>query len=144
MRSLAGINRLADSSFFMNDLMSEFFKEEFKPMTKTKPASNIYQTETEFGIDLLLPGYAKEEISVDMDGRNLIVKSLDAENKASDSAKATYLRRDFKKQAFEVKFILPKISDFEKLEACFDLGVLKISIPKAEQALPKKIKVEIA
>jgi HSP20 family protein len=144
MRSLAGINRLADSSFFMNDLLSEFFKEEFKPMTKTKPASNIYQTETAFGIDLLLPGYAKEEISVDMDGRNLIVKSLDAENKVNDSAKATYLRRDFKKQAFEVKFILPKISDFDKLEARFDLGVLKISIPKAEQALPKKIKVEIA
>ena len=144
MKHLASINRLADSNF-VNEFFSEFFKEDFKPMTTLrKPAANIYQTETGFGIDILLPGYSKEEIKVDIDGRNLTVKSV--EDASADKAKPAgkYLRRDFVKSAFEVKYILPKTADLEKLEAKFEHGVLAVSIPKAEQALPKKIKVEIA
>lgn len=146
MRQLASINRLANSHSLMNDFLSEFFNDEFKPMTTVvrKPAANIYQTETGFGIDILLPGYAKEEISVDIDGRHLTVKSLDADTEKQTVENGKYIRRDFRKSAFEVKYILPRTADLEKLEAKFENGILLVSIPKAEQALPKKINVEIA
>lgn len=146
MRQLASINKLANSHSLMNELLSDFFNDEFKPMTTVvkKPAANIYQTETAFGIDVLLPGYSKEEISVDIDGRHLTIKSLEADTEKQILENGKYIRRDFRKSAFEIKYVLPRTADLEKLEAKFENGILLVSIPKAEQALPKKINVEIA
>lgn len=146
MRHLASINRLANSHSLMNDFFSEFFKEDYRPMTTAvrKPAANIYQTETGFGIDILLPGFAKEEISVDVDGRHLTVKSLETDKEKHTTETGKYIRRDFRRSDFEAKYILPRTADLEKLEAKFENGILQVVIPKTEQALPKKINVEIA
>ena len=81
---------------------------------------------------------------MDIDGRHLTVKSLEADTEKQTVENGKYIRRDFRKSAFEVKYILPRIADLEKLEAKFENGILLVSIPKAEQALPKKINVEIA
>ena len=150
MRTVVRKNKMMNANDLMSSVLNDFLSGEFvsgRREVKWKPAVNVFRTESAFGMDVKLPGYKKEEVGIDLDGRKLIIKSLEAEKKELEveaKAEVKTLRREFKKTAFELNYILPKTADLNALAAAFENGILKISIPVLEEALPKKIKVEIA
>ena len=100
---------------------------------KNKPATNVMETEKEFKLQILIPGWNKKEVKIEID-KNIL--SISGEKEASD---ADFIRKEFKINAFERAFQLPKDINFEKISAQQENGILEISIPKD---LEKKAKVQ--
>lgn len=108
-------------------LMDEFFRPSFRnghqDVEKTTPAyANIAKKENDFLIQIAVPGFAKEDIQLLMDGHMLTVKG----NKAP--TKAQYIKREFNFNNFERVFTLPKTGDLNKIEASVSNGILSINI----------------
>ena len=57
--------------------------------------------------------------------------------------KKNYLRREYRSQSFVRKFALPMPVKADKAQADYERGVLKVTLPKAEEVKPKKIAVKM-
>lgn len=87
----------------------------------------VKSEDSEFSLQVLVPGYKTEDISVEVDGNFLSIKGNN-----NDS----YWTEEFNK-----KFTLPSTVDKDSISAKIEDGVLKISIGKKKESLPKKIKI---
>ncbi|HOR39340.1 MAG TPA: Hsp20/alpha crystallin family protein [Paludibacteraceae bacterium] len=101
----------------------------------TLPAVNIKENGEAFEIDVAAPGYEKSDIKIEMNEDLLTVSS----NKKLDEEKTEgeYTKREFSYQSFLRTFTLPKTVDAEKISAVYENGILKITIPKKEEAKVK-------
>jgi len=106
------------------------------------PATNVLDRDDEFQIEIAVPGLDKKEISIDVERNKLKISS-----KGSDKQKVIddFLRKEFDFKKFSKVFELPESSDAEKIEARYINGVLKVHIPKKEEAKakpPREIKIK--
>lgn len=96
-----------------------------------KPAANVVENEKDFEINLLLPGFTKEEISLKVDKNELIVEA-GHENKENKETK--YSWAEFNVSAkFRRAFILPEDVNVDGIKADFSNGILNITLPKNEE-----------
>ncbi len=95
-----------------------------------------------FQVEAVAPGIDAEKLSIDVIGRKIkIAGEFKAEEHKED---VRWYRNERRKGSFEKIFALPADIDIEKVEAEYKLGILKINLPKAQSALPKKIAVNAA
>ena len=107
------------------------------------PAANVKETETEYVLELAIPGRKKEDFNVEIDNEILTISSevKSEENKEDDG----YTRREFTFSSFKRVFSLPETISLDKINATYEDGILKFVLPKKEEALPKpKRLIEIA
>lgn len=107
----------------------------------TIPLVNIKETADNFEVEMAAPGMNKEDFKIELDGNVLTINSERRdENEAKDGDR--YSRREFSYQSFRRSFQLPKeVVDAERIEAKYESGVLKLSIPKKEEAKPRPPKM---
>jgi len=128
-------------------LMNEFFKPDwFGGMDNVNynvPAANVKETESEYLLELAVPGRKKEDFNVEIDNDVLTISS---EVKNEDSTvDEGYTRKEFTFSSFKRVFSLPETVAADKINASYEDGVLKFVLPKKEEALPKpKRLIEIA
>ena len=104
------------------------------------PALDVYQTTSEIVVKATLPGVKPEDVSIDITGDTLTVKG---ESKAEQEVKREdYLYQERRYGAFSRSVALPDGFKSDKAEATMEDGVLTLTIPKAEEAKPKAIKVK--
>jgi HSP20 family protein len=104
---------------------------------KCKPATNIFETDNDFRLELLLPGFKKEDVQLNFHESILTVKVELPEEKEENREEFKYERREFGVYNFERKFKVPKTVDAEKINARFENGILELTLPKKEEALVK-------
>jgi HSP20 family protein len=102
------------------------------------PAVDII--ENEVGITLLadLPGVTKERLGVKVDGDTLLIEGS-AEVRVPDNLQFVY--GEIRNPYFRRSFTLSRELDASKIEANLRDGVLRLHIPKAEAARPRRIEV---
>lgn len=104
------------------------------------PALDVYQTPNEVVVKTALPGLKSEDISIDITGDTLTIKG---ETKAEQEIKKEdYLYQERRYGNFSRSVVLPGGLHPERAEATLEEGILTLSIPKAEEAKPKAIKVK--
>jgi HSP20 family protein len=104
------------------------------------PALDIYQTPSTVVVKATLPGLKPEDVSIDVTGDTLTVKG---EGKAEQEVKREdYLYQERRYGTFSRSVVLPSGLKTDKTEATMEDGVLTLTIPKAEEAKPKTIKVK--
>src|SRR3989338_6413885 len=100
------------------------------------PSVDIKESESSYDVHVELPGVAKEDIDISLDGNVLILKgetkSLHVEEKDGYSSNERVYG------AFLRKFTLPDNADKEKIDAKSENGVLLLTIPKLPVEEPKK------
>lgn len=103
----------------------------------TIPLVNIKENSENFEVEMAAPGMNKEDFKVELDGTVLTITSEKRnENEVKEGER--YSRREFSYQSFQRSFQLPKeVVDADKIEARYDNGVLRLVIPKKEEAKPK-------
>jgi HSP20 family protein len=103
------------------------------------PAMNIWADEQAVFIEADLPGVdpAKLDISV-TEGNRLIVQG---ERPEVNLPNAVWHRQERGHGTFVRELTLPTLVDADKVEARYDQGVLRLTLPKAEAAKPRKITV---
>jgi HSP20 family protein len=84
------------------------------------------------------PGMKKDDFKIELDGNLLTISSEKTETIEDSRENEKYSRKEFSYQSFQRSFNLPKdVVDEDKIEAHYDNGVLKLMIPKKEDAKKK-------
>jgi HSP20 family protein len=102
------------------------------------PAVNVYETDSEFNIELAAPGLGKDDFRVEVDNNVLSISGERKEHKKDEQTH--YSRREFSYGSFKRSFNLPQIVDTEAIMANYENGVLKLVVPKKEEAKRKPVK----
>lgn len=128
-------------------LMNEIFKPDWfggmNDATAAVPAVNIIENEMAFELALSVPGRAKEDFVIEVDDNKLTVSSEVKTEKETEGS--NYTRREFAFKSFKRVFSLPDTVNVDEIKADYVNGILKFTLPKKEEALPKpKRMIELA
>ena len=98
--------------------------------------------ENEVGITLIadMPGVSKDRLGVRVDGDNLLIEGA-AEVYVPDNLEL--LHSEIRNPYFRRSFTLSRELDATKIEASMRDGVLRLHIPKAEEARPRRVEVKV-
>ncbi len=124
---------------FFPSLMNEILKPDWfggKENHRTNvPAVNIKESENDFELELAVPGRNKEDFKIEV---NENVLTISSETKTEENVeKENYTRREFGYSSFKRSFTLPETIDEDNIKATYINGLLKFTLPKKEEALPK-------
>ncbi len=121
--------------FFENDLF-DWSNRNYSSTNTTLPSVNIKETNDDFEVEVAAPGFSKTDFKIELNHDVLTVSSdKEVTNETKDGQQFT--RREFSYQSFSRSFTLPNSADSDKIKALYDNGILKIVIPKKEEAKPR-------
>ena len=126
----------------MRDLMEGFWGADGGQLATMKfiPSVDFVEGETEFNVTVDLPGLKPEEVKVELKGESLWITGERKEEK--EEKDKTFHRVERSYGEFRRVLPLPSAVKEGEIEAKVTDGVLKISIPKAEEAKAKQIEVK--
>ena len=126
----------------MNSLFQESFVRPLGAMTGGGAGSlpiDVAETENEFVIKAALPGVRPEDVQITVHGDTVTIRG---ESRDEDEQKGrNWLLRERRFGTFQRALALTAPIDSGKADARFDHGILTLTLPKAEQAKPKQIKI---
>ncbi len=143
---LVKVNRPFYAHSGLDRLMNEFLNEgcSYDRYAKNEltfnPSANVFETDNSFTLEISIPGYEKEQVSLSVENDLLTVK---AEVKETEEKDYKYSRREFTVSDFEKSFKLSKNINQEKIEAAFKNGVLVVTLPKKEEAISMKRQIDV-
>ncbi len=133
---LGNLNRLRDE---MNRLFEGYYApERFTFGVGVYPAVNVYEEADTFRVTAELPGMDPGDIDISVQGDNLVLRG---ESKPQTGEGVSYHRRERRSGAFNRVLSLPERVDAGKVSAEYVKGVLRVTLPKAEEAKPRRISV---
>ncbi len=122
----------------INEVLSNDFSKTFDK--NFIPATNIAKLDEQYIIELVIPGFSKEEIKLNVENGKLIVSSEFEEEK--EEATKKFNVKEFTKKTFSRTFTLPKNEiNEDQISAKYTNGILTISLPKLEKAKEKEPKL---
>ena len=122
-------------SLFQN-FYDSFFSPLFYEDNKSQMRTDIKETEDQYIMDIELPGFGKENLSIDYNGGYVTVKASKEEKEKSDN----YVVRERSvncSRSYYVGYIDP-----EQIKASYKDGVLTLDVPK-ENAMKNKKGIQI-
>ena len=108
--------------------------------TSTRPAPmpmDAWREGDHFIIEFDLPGVAPETIDLDVERNVLTVRA----ERLAGNGEWQMLANERARGAFSRQLVLGDNLDLERIEASLDGGVLRLSVPVAERAKPRKIEL---
>jgi len=127
----------------MQEMMNRFFPGEegwLKPAMGFAPKLDLVESEGEFEVTVDLPGLKPEEVNVELKNGQLWITGEKREEKEEEGK--TYHRIERHYGEFRRVLPLPTSVKEEEIEAKFTEGVLKVTVPKSEEAKTKHIEVK--
>lgn len=107
------------------------------------PDVNITEDEKNFKFELAAPGLEKKDFKVETDNGVLTISS--EKEKESKEERENYFRREFSYRGFMRSFQLPENSLPEKIDAKYENGILRLTLPKKEVTISKpKKEIKVA
>ena len=139
-RRSSAISRLENN---IEDMLSSIFDDSiFKSDANVwRPAMNAQELESEYIFTYSLPGFEKDEIHVSTKDKTLTVRA--AKKVEEENNTENFLHREIGRGSFERTVALSDNAKLDKIAAEYRNGVLKLTIPKTEEALPREIEVKV-
>ena len=125
------------NSFFGMPFWSSFCRTG-QLFTGWSPALDLYESGDHFVAVVELPGMRKEEIDISLHDGAL---TISGERKRESTNGETAQRSERYVGTFRRSIALPTRVDATKVSATYQEGILKVTLPKAEEAKPKQIQV---
>ncbi|MDF7819720.1 Hsp20/alpha crystallin family protein [Runella sp. MFBS21] len=120
------------------------FNDLFAPATLSNygvPAVNIVEHNNGFRLEVAAPGLKKEDFKINLEN-NVLTISAQQEQKNEETTEK-YTRKEFSFASFRRSFTLPNTVDAEQVNATYADGVLKIELPKKDEAKKTPRVIEI-
>ena len=133
-RTLAKRTEIMPSFFedFFNKPLLDLFDSGFPSRTMNMPAVNITERKDDYMVSMAAPGLKKEDFKIDVEGNMLTISSEKEEE--NEEKEERYTRKEYSYSSFSRSFTLPEEVNTEKIEARYEDGVLKISLPRREES----------
>ena len=129
-----------NNDMWLPSVFDEFFGTDWlggiESTTLKTPSVNILESEKGFSIELLVPGRKKEDFNIEVNNDILTISS-ETKSESDNQETAKFTRKEFSISAFKRSFTLPEIIDGDHVTASYDNGILRLMLPKKEEALPK-------
>ena len=136
-------------SIFGENLFDDFFSDPFEMMAMPQGRSPLYgkhaknmmktdirETESNYELDIDLPGFKKDEVHLELKDGYLSVEANKALDKDEKDDKGRYIRQERWSGSCSRSFFVGENVKPEDVSAKFEDGILKIALPKEE---PKKL-----
>jgi HSP20 family molecular chaperone IbpA len=105
-----------------------------------RPAVDVFENGHSITLLADLPGVAEDALGLEVDGRTLTIQGdihIDMPHRMES------MHADVRSTRYERAFTLSNELDTDKIEASLKDGVLSVSIPKREEARPRRIEVNV-
>lgn len=133
-KPFAGIDK-----FFAND---DWLFPVFSNKELSMPAMDLYETDKNVIAEINIPDFDPNKVEISIE--NGMLKIVGAMEDKREENKKGYWRKEIRKGSFERILHLPVAVKENDVEAVYDKGVLKITMPKASlKSATKKIKIAI-
>ena len=123
-----------------DDMFDFDFDKEFDRMMRPlygKHAQNmmktdVRETDNSYELDIDLPGFKKDEISVQLDNGYLSISASKGLDKDEENKNGKYIRRERYAGSMNRTFYVGSQLTQQDIQAKFEDGILKISVPKKD------------
>jgi HSP20 family protein len=146
MRRDPFLQDLVDFRRSFDDLFSRFLEPTSRSWSSEQistawlPPVETYIDQNKYHIRLGLAGVEPKDVNIEVHGNELYVSGeRKRENQVSDEK---YMHREFSYGSFQRVVPLPEGIDNDKVEANYNNGVLEITAPLSQKALPRRIEVK--
>ena len=138
-----GDNNNNDNSVYsypLSNLMENIFNDNFllREFSNYVPAVNVSEDENVYNVELSAPGFKKEDFKIELDNKTLTISGEQKEEK--EEKEKTFRRKEFNYGSFRRSFSLPETVNDQNIDAKYDNGILKVRLPKKEEAKAKPAK----
>lgn len=113
--------------------------EHIRDRTRYLPKSDIYETEEDYNLVMDMPGVDEESIDITLEKNTLTINGFTSVEGPEGYSLA---RAEYEIGDYERSFRLTDQIDRENIEAAYENGVLRLTLPKAEEAKTRKIAVK--
>tara|TARA_R110000868_G_scaffold56488_2_gene174754 strand:- start:1074 stop:1577 length:504 start_codon:yes stop_codon:yes gene_type:complete len=131
-------NALPSLPSWFDDFLGTGFGNEFMSNFNsglTLPAVNVMDTVNDFIVEMAVPGLQKSDFDINIDNN---VLSIGVEKRTElNEDKQNYTRREFGYSSFKRTFAIPESVNIEKISASYNDGIMKVVLPKREEAKKK-------
>ena len=104
------------------------------------PPVDVFEDESSITLLADLPGVARDQLHVRVDGDTLVLEAT-ASTVGPENLELVY--GELQCPAYRRQFTLSRELDTQRIEAQLRDGVLRLTIPKAEEARPRRIQVQV-
>ncbi|MFN5620207.1 MAG: Hsp20/alpha crystallin family protein [Flavobacteriales bacterium] len=126
-------------AFSTPSLLTDFFTDGFFdnellnfPLTRWVPNANVRESDDEFIIELAAPGMERDEFKVEAQEDLITIEGKHEEEE--EEKDESYHRKEFRTTSFKRAFRLPQTVITDKVDAKYAHGILKLTLPKREEA----------
>ena len=144
-------------SIFGENLFDDFFDDDFSmfpALTGRNPLygkhaknlmkTDVRETENTYELDIDLPGFKKDEISIDLKDGYLSISAAKGLDRDQEDKKGKYIRQERYAGACSRNFFVGEGIEPRDVSAKFEDGILKISLPKqVKKELPQSPRIAI-
>ena len=134
------LNNFSIFSPMFNDFNRELLNwgnSNYSSTSTTVPSVNIKENGDNFEVEVAAPGMSKDDFKITLDGNLLTISS--AKEEKNEEKRDNYTRREFSYQSFQRSFELHRdVVDQDNIEARYENGMLRLTIPKKEEAKQKE------
>jgi len=137
-------NEIANFESDIDSVFENFFNADVAPalrgVQKYAPAIDVVENENETMLVAELPGVSKEDIKISMENNLLTIAGSRKSNALPE--KANWVRNEIRTGDFVRTIQLPEGIATEKISAEMNNGLLKVTLPKAEEVKPREIRIQ--
>jgi HSP20 family protein len=139
--NITKVNPLYNAKVFGN-LIEDVFNRSIgdfigSDLAASVPAVNISENNDNFLLELAAPGLNKNDFNIAVEKDQLIVSAA-SENEKEEAEEGKWTRKEFNYTSFRRSFHLSEIVDAENIQAEYTNGILKLTLPKKEEAKAKE------
>jgi HSP20 family protein len=131
------INRMLNDVLFNSD-----WQYRDSAVSSWVPPVDVLEQDDAIRIMAELPGVKPEDVKISLEGNVLTIHGTKQQIAEEKTERVHRYERSY--GAFERTFTLPATVDSATIKAGYDNGVLTVTLPKAEQAKPRQIEVQVA
>lgn len=121
---------------FFDDDLFDWPTENYSKTNTTLPAVNIKEDTDGYEVEIAAPGFDKSDFKIEL-ARNVLTVSSEKQVDNETREDQQFTRQEFSYQSFRRSFTLPNSVEGERIMARYENGILKIGIPKKEEAKPR-------
>jgi len=122
-------------------LINEFFNDDFGMnflnRSHSVPSVNSVENNDSFEIDLAVPGMKKEDFTIELNDKVLVISSETSNTMENDKMRLN----EFNFSSFQRSFRIPESVELDKIKANYKNGILKIKLPKKKDSITKPNRV---
>jgi HSP20 family protein len=140
-------NKPVQKSFnnFMDDIFAtvpSIFRDDFvTPSFRSFTPVNIKETENEYVLEVVAPGFQKDDFKINLDNNTLTVSAEKKEETENQNEK--FVRKEYKQQSFSRSFTIDENIDAENISAKYVNGVLTLNLAKKQEVKPSVKEISI-